>query len=204
MGLSATHTTTLCHSWSGQHSSAITEIMRGFKCKTTGQDVFTDSFKIELLHDLMYKVHGSYKTEDYTISDALIGGNKSEEDGAESNVAVVADIAKASELVEADYIVSSKEKKEIIKTYSKKVIKKIKEEQPDKVANYQKNLPTLINEIVKDCKRLHIYYTNGDEFDKFGMPILVVDDEDLSERSAKPGDKFKLYAWYDELDEEKY
>merc|ERR1712096_419745 len=193
MGLSATHTTTLCHSWSGQHSSAITEIMRGFKCKTTGQDVFTDSFKIELLHDLMYKVHGSYKTEDYTISDALIGGNKSEEAGeedeAESNVAVVADIAKASELVEADYIVSSKKKKE---------------EQPDKVANYQKNLPTLINEIVKDCKRLHIYYTNGDEFDKFGMPILVVDDEDLSERSAKPGDKFKLYAWYDELDEEKY
>merc|ERR1712096_77735 len=81
MGLSATHTTTLCHSWSGQHSSAITEIMRGFKCKTTGQDVFTDSFKIELLHDLMYKVHGSYKTEDYTISDALIGGNKSEEAG---------------------------------------------------------------------------------------------------------------------------
>ena len=172
----------------------------------TGEDVFTDSFKIEVIDDLLYKVHGKYKFEDMGVSDAAIGGNKSEENPNEETTddrVLVLDIVQASKLEVAPDLDSKKDYKGAMKTYIGKLMKTVKENNPDKLSLYKAKAQELLLDLLKDHDKVTIYYTSGDCLDKEGMPIIVVDDE-LRDSGPKAGDTFKLYAWIDGLKEEKY
>lgn len=172
----------------------------------TGEDVFTDSFKIEVIDDLLYKVHGKYKFEDMGVSDAAIGGNKSEENPNEETTddrVLVLDIVQASKLEVTPDLESKKDYKGAMKTYIGKLMKTVKENNPDKLPLYKAKAQELLLDLLKDHDKVTIYYTSGDCLDKEGMPIIVVDDE-LRDSGPKAGDTFKLYAWIDGLKEEKY
>ena len=172
----------------------------------TGEDVFTDSFKIEVIDDLLYKVHGKYKFEDMGVSDAAIGGNKSEENPNEETTddrVLVLDIVLASKLEVTPDLESKKDYKGAMKTYIGKLMKTVKENNPDKLPLYKAKVQELLLDLLKDHDKVTIYYTSGDCLDKEGMPIIVVDDE-LRDSGPKAGDTFKLYAWIDGLKEEKY
>lgn len=172
----------------------------------TGQDVFTDSFKIEVIDDLLYKVHGKYKFEDMGVSDAAIGGNKSEENPNEETTddrVLVLDIVQASKLEVTPDLSTKKDYKGAMKTYVGKLMKTVKENNPDKLPLYKAKAQELLLDLLKDHDKVTIYYTSDDCLDKEGMPIIVVDDE-LRDSGPKAGDTFKLYAWIDGLKEEKY
>ena len=172
----------------------------------TGEDVFTDSFKIEVIDDLLYKVHGKYKFEDMGVSDAAIGGNKSEENPNEETTddrVLVLDIVQASKLEVTPDLESKRDYKGAMKTYIGKLMKTVKENNPDKLPLYKAKAQELLLDLLKDHDKVTIYYTSGDCLDKEGMPIIVVDDE-LRDSGPKAGDTFKLYAWIDGLKEEKY
>merc|ERR1711885_97898 len=53
--------------------------MRLYKDLFTGKDLCTDAFKMELVDDCYYAVTGKFIVEDNTVSDEMIGGNKSAE-----------------------------------------------------------------------------------------------------------------------------
>merc|ERR1711931_552676 len=53
--------------------------MRLYKDLFTGKDLCTDAFKMELVDDCYYAVTGRFGVEDNTLSDEMIGGNKSAE-----------------------------------------------------------------------------------------------------------------------------
>lgn len=172
----------------------------------TGEDVFTDSFKIEVIDDLLYKVHGKYKFEDMGVSDAAIGGNKSEENPNEETTddrVLVLDIVQASKLEVTPDLESKRDYKGAMKTYIGKLMKTVKENNSDKLPLYKAKAQELLLDLLKDHDKVTIYYTSGDCLDKEGMPIIVVDDE-LRDSGPKAGDTFKLYAWIDGLKEEKY
>lgn len=171
-----------------------------------GEDVFTDSFKMEVVDDLLYKVHGKYKFEDMGVSDAAIGGNKSEENPEEETTddrVLVLDIVQASKLEVTPDLVSKKDYKGAMKTYIGKLMKSVKENNPDKLPLYKAKAQELLLDLLKDHDKVTIYYTSGDCLDKEGMPVIVVDDE-LRDSGPKVSDTFKLYAWIDGLKEEKY
>ena len=171
-----------------------------------GEDVFTDSFKMEVVDDLLYKVHGKYKFEDMGVSDAAIGGNKSEENPEEETTddrVLVLDIVQASKLEVTPDLVSKKDYKGAMKTYIGKLMKSVKENNPDKLPLYKAKAQELLLDLLKDHDKVTIYYTSGDCLDKEGMPVIAVDDE-LRDSGPKVGDTFKLYAWIDGLKEEKY
>jgi len=67
----------------------------------TDFDVFTDAYKVELVDDLYYKIHGKYIMTDLSIDDNLIGANKSAEDESteeEDNKILVANVVHGNRL----------------------------------------------------------------------------------------------------------
>ena len=134
-----------------------------------GEDVFTDSFKMEVVDDLLYKVHGKYKFEDMGVSDAAIGGNKSEENPEEETTddrVLVLDIVQASKLEVTPDLVSKKDYKGAMKTYIGKLMKSVKENNPDKLPLYKAKAQELLLDLLKDHDKVTIYYTSGDCLDK--------------------------------------
>ena len=74
----------------------------------TNQDMFTDVYKMELVQDLFYKIHGKFIIEDSSVDDSVFGGNKSAEveaeEEAEDNTVTVPDIVAASKLKQVNLV----------------------------------------------------------------------------------------------------
>ncbi len=61
--------------------------MRVYKCIVTGDELFTDTYPIEL-KDGLYKIKGKYVTRSDKVNDCLLGANPSaeeQEEGADEN-----------------------------------------------------------------------------------------------------------------------
>merc|ERR1712080_36853 len=131
--------------------------------------VFTDAYKVELVDDLYYKVHGKYIVEDSSISDDLIGGNKSAEaedgGGGEDNMCLIPDVVSSNKLEQAPSIVSKNDYKDAIKTFIAKLVNHVGEEDKDRAAYLKENLNL---PMLKKFKELRIYACSGDGFDLEG------------------------------------
>merc|ERR1711890_220888 len=134
---------------------------------------FTDAYKVELVDDLYYKVHGKYIVEDSSISDDLIGGNKSAEaedgGGGEDNICLIPDVVSSNKLEQAPSIVSKNDYKDAIKTFIAKLVNHVGEEDKDRAAFLKENLKEkLVLPMLKKFKELRIYACSGDGFDLEG------------------------------------
>ena len=145
----------------------------------TNFDVFTDVYKMELVADIFWNVTGKYIVEDSSIDDALIGGNASEEavaegDDGESNKVLIPDSVAASKLQECMGISSKKDLKDYLSKYVKNLVKKIEEDDPDRVKYLKENMQEkFIKPLLADFKKLRFYAPDGDEFDNDGTVVFL-------------------------------
>merc|ERR1719411_841237 len=173
----------------------------------TESDVCTDVYKIELVDDLYYKIHGKFIIEDSSVDDSVFGGNKSaeaeeEDDGEEDNKVLVPDIVTASKLQQVPTIVSKSDFKDYIKKYVGKLIKKVGEENADRAAFLKANLnEKFVMPLLKDFKVLRFYASDGDEFDLEGGIVYFKQDAPDGEETA--GTKCTARILKDALWEEK-
>jgi len=80
-----------------------------FKDLFTGDELFSDSFPVQLINETVYKVKGKLRTDTFDIDEKAIGGNASAEggeEGADTASKQGVDIVMNSRLVE--YALSKK------------------------------------------------------------------------------------------------
>jgi len=172
----------------------------------TESDVCTDVYKIELIDDLYYKVHGKYIIEDSSVDDSVFGGNKSaeaeEEEGEEDNKVLVPDFVAASKLLQAPSIVSKSDLKDYIKKYAGKLIKKVGEGDADRAAFLKSNMnEKFVMPMLKNFKQLRFYASDGDEFDLEGGLLFV--EQEVADGEEVAGTKCTAMFLKDQVFEEK-
>jgi len=129
-----------------------------FKDLFTGDELFSDSLPLELIHETVYKVKGKLRTDTFDIDDKAIGGNASAEggeDGSESASKQGVDIVLNSRLVE--YALSKKDYMTHIKGYMKSVKDKLQETKPADSELFQKNVQPFIKEVLNDFKEYQLF-----------------------------------------------
>lgn len=163
-----------------------------YKDLFSGDELFSDSFPVQLIHDTVYKVKGKLRTDTYEIDDSAIGGNASAEggeDGSESTSKQGVDIVLNSRLVE--YALGKKDYMTHIKTYMKAVKDKLQESKPTESELFQKNVQPFIKEVLNDFKEYQLFC--GESMAPDGMLALMKWEEETP----------YMYFFKHGLDEEK-
>merc|ERR1712072_1363156 len=173
----------------------------------TETDVCTDSYKIELVEDLYYKVEGKHIIEDSSVDDSVFGGNKSaeaEDEGGEeeNNKVLIPDFVAASKLEQPPSLVSKNDFKEYIKKYVGKLIKKVGETDADRASFLKANLnEKFVMPLLKDFKNTRFYASDGDEYDLEGGLIYIT--QEVPDGEETVGTKCTAMILKDALFEEK-
>ncbi|XP_023119966.1 translationally-controlled tumor protein homolog [Amphiprion ocellaris] len=145
-----------------------------YKCIITGDEMFSDIYKITETHDgLFIEVEGKTitRTSD-DIDDSLLGGNASAEEVQESN--------ESSSVSGVDIVLNHKlqetgfEKKSYtayIKEYMKAVKAKLEETNPEKVDAFKANAPAGVKAIMGNFKNFQFF--TGESMNPVGTVGLL-------------------------------
>lgn len=142
----------------------------------TNEEVFTSAYRVELIDDLYYKVHGKYCVEDLGVADHLIGANRSAEDECceeEDNKVLKPNIISSNNLEETT-IDNKKDYGDAISKYVKKLVKKVEETDKERAEFLRQNLKEkfvlpFIQKIKK--KEVRIFASGNDQYDLEGSLI---------------------------------
>jgi len=145
-----------------------------YKDAVTGDEMFSDSYKIKLVDDVIYEVTGKYVTRKQGEV-VLPGSNASQEEQdegtdetSESGIDLVLDMR----LVEAPYLADKKGYSGYIKDYMKALLKRVGEKTPNELDSFKKNVQIAVKKIMEKHGDLQFYTgesMNGSE----GMVALV-------------------------------
>merc|ERR1712147_279313 len=147
----------------------------------TGKDLCTDAFKMELVDDCYYAVTGKFIVEDNTVSDEMIGGNKSAEgvddegdDGEYKKIVPnVIFSNKLEERYNSDAL--SKDFKQLVKDmkpYIQKLLAKIAETDADRSKLMKESIQTFPKNVVKPNIGDFNFYQTEDDLDMEGQIIF--------------------------------
>jgi len=174
-----------------------------FKCSVTGDELFSDAFKLTYdapgCHECMVAFNSKLTSEKSgDVDDSLIGGNKSAEgeddEGVEASNAVSAlDVVHAHILKEITFN-TKQELKDWFKDYLKGIKKKLPED-PDKCKARQKQIVTAFNWLCEKLKSDELTCFQGESQQYESTILFAVWNED--------GMSATCYAFIDSLDEEK-
>lgn len=162
-----------------------------FKDLFTGDELFSDSFPVELIHNCIYKVKGKLRTDTFDIDDSAIGGNASAEcgeEGAESTSKQGVDIVLNGRLVE--YALGKKDYMAHIKTYMKNIKDKLSDK-PDVCEAFQKDVQPFIKNVLASFDDYQLFC--GESMAPDGMLALMKWEEETP----------YMYFFKHGLDEEK-
>jgi len=146
--------------------------MRIYKCIFTGDELFSDSYKMRLIDDVIYEVYGKVvnrKQDDIKIE----GFNPSAEEADEGTDACVetgVDIVLNHRLCESYAFGDKKSFTAYLKDYMKKLIAKLEETQPDQVDVFKTNVNKQMKEILGRFKDLQFF--TGESMDCDGMVAM--------------------------------
>lgn len=163
-----------------------------YKDLFSGDELFSDSFPVQLINETVYKVKGKLRTDTFDIDDSAIGGNASAEggeDGSEAASKQGVDIVLNSRLVE--YSLGKKDYMTHIKTYMKAVKDKLQDIKPAESELFQKNVQPFIKEVLNDFKEYQLFC--GESMAPDGMLALMKWEEETP----------YMYFFKHGLDEEK-
>merc|ERR1711931_131977 len=148
--------------------------MRLYKDLFTGKDLCTDAFKMELVDDCYYVVTGKFIVEDNTISDEMIGGNKSAEgvddEGDDGEYKKIVPNVIASNKLEERY--NSDALSKDIKPYIQKLLAKIAETDGDRSELMKKSIQTFLKDVVKKNIGDFSFYQTEEDHDMEGQIIF--------------------------------
>jgi len=148
--------------------------MRIYKDIFTGDEMFSDTYKIKLVDEVMYEVYG--KVEQRKEGDIKIdGANPSAEgedadEGTEEGVTSGVDIILNHRLVETGFA-DKKGYTVYLKDYMKKVVDKLETSAPDQVDVFKTNINKVMKDVLTRFKDLQFY--TGESMDCEGMLALM-------------------------------
>ncbi|TPP57406.1 Translationally controlled tumor-associated [Fasciola gigantica] len=146
--------------------------MRVYVDQVSGDEMFTDSSKFELVDEVAYEVEGKYVIVSNKIDDRLLGANPSAEDKAEEleeGCERVIDIIHGMrltkwELTKKDYV-------GYIKDYVQTIKKRLEESDPERAAVFQKNVSQYIKKILENFKDYDTYVS--EHWEGTGWVVLM-------------------------------
>jgi len=146
--------------------------MRIYKDIFTGDEMFSDTYKIKLVDDVMYEVTG--KLISRTLGDVqLEGSNPSQEEADEGTDHVSEsgiDVVLNHRLCETGFA-DKKSFTLYLKDYMKKLVEKLQETQPDQVDIFKNNTNKVMKDILGRFKELQFF--TGESMDPEGMIAMV-------------------------------
>jgi len=174
--------------------------MKIFKDLFTGDELFSDSFPIELVDDIIYKVKGKVRTDTFDIDSSAIGGNASAEggegdEGAEATSKQGVDIIMNSRLVE--YGLNKKDYVTHIKGYMAEVLKYLNENKPAEAPKFKENVEKFVKKVVGEFKEYQFFC--GESMKPDGMLALMRWEDNDDGKSQTP----YMYFFKHGLKEEK-
>jgi hypothetical protein len=171
--------------------------MRIYKDIFTGDEMFSDTYKIKLEKEVLYEVYGKLETR--KIGDVQIdGANPSAEEadeGTDEAVESGVDIVLNHRLCETGFA-DKKQFTVYLKDYMKKVVAKLEEKSPDQVDIFKKNINDVMKDILGRFKDLQFF--TGESMDAEGM-IAMMEYRDVDGVSTPI-----LMCFKHGLDEEKF
>jgi len=172
--------------------------MKVFKDLFSGDEMFMDSDKFELVHDAVYKVEGKYISRN-AVGDIVLGGaNASAEEvdeGTDEATESGVDVVLNMRLTETGFN-GKKEYLSYLKGYMKKVQEKLAETAPGEVDTFKAGCNAFMKEKLTKFKDLQFF--QGESMDADAMIALMVY-EDNKEGNEAPF----LYFFKHGLEEEK-
>lgn len=146
--------------------------MRIYKCIFTGDEMFSDSFKMRLIDEVVYEVYGKLvqrKHGDVAIDGANPSAEEADE-GTEDAVESGIDVALNSRLVETYAFGDKKSFTLYLKDYMKKLIAKLEENSPDQVEVFKTNINKYMKDVLGRFKDLQFF--TGESMDCDGMVAI--------------------------------
>ncbi|KAL6428516.1 translationally-controlled tumor protein homolog [Cataglyphis hispanica] len=133
--------------------------MRIYKDLFTGDEMFSDTYKIKLVDDVLYEVYGkliSRKSGEVNIA----GFNPSAEEADEGTDEVVesgVDVVLNHRLQETFAFGDKKSYTLYLKDYMKKLVARLEEESPDQVEVFKTNMNKVMKDILGRFKELQFF-----------------------------------------------
>ncbi|XP_017784783.1 PREDICTED: translationally-controlled tumor protein homolog [Nicrophorus vespilloides] len=172
--------------------------MRIYKDKFTGDEMFSDSYKMKLVDEVLYEVYGklvSRKHGDISIA----GFNPSAEEeteGTDEAVETGVDIVLNHRLCETYAFGDKKSYTVYLKDYMKKLVAKLEETNPDQVDVFKTNMNKVMKDILGRFKELQFF--TGESMEIEGMVGL------MEYRDVEGGQIPVMMFFKHGLDEEKF
>jgi len=172
--------------------------MRIYKDIFTGDEMFSDTYKLKLVDDVLYEVYG--KLVQRKQGDVQIDGfNPSAEDadeGTDEAVESGVDIVLNHRLAESYAFGDKKGYTAYLKDYMKKLVARLEEKSPDQVEIFKTNMNKVMKDILGRFKELQFF--TGESMDIDGMVGLL-------EYREINGDSVPVMMFFKHgLDEEKF
>jgi len=172
--------------------------MRIYKDIFTGDEMFSDTYKIKLVDDVIYEVtgkHVSRKAGEVILDGANASAEEADEgtiEGVESGV----DIVLNHRLVETFAFGDKKGYTAYLKDYMKKLVEKLQEKSPDQVDVFKTNMSKVMKELLGRFKEFQFF--TGESMDCDGMVGIL-------EYREIEGDSVPVFMFFKHgLEEEKF
>jgi len=145
--------------------------MKLYKCTTSGDEMFSDTYKMRLIDGVVFEVYG----KNVTRSDGdikLDGANPSAEEaeeGVDPNAVTGVDIVLNHRLVETHFA-DKKQYMTYLKSYMKTISERIDKTEPDQAEQLKKNLNNYVKAVLGRFKELQFF--TGENMDCDGIIAL--------------------------------
>ncbi|KAG8232648.1 hypothetical protein J437_LFUL012608 [Ladona fulva] len=190
--------------WRASRESRVARIlthllkMRIYKDIFTGDEMFSDTYKMKLIDDVLYEVTGRLVTRKQGEIQ-LDGANPSAEeglDGTDESVESGVDIVLNHRLAETYAFGDKKSYTLYLKDYMKKLVAKLEEKSPDQVDTFKNNMSKVMKDIIGRFKDLQFF--TGESMDIDGM-VAMLEYRDIE------GESVPIMMFFKHgLDEEKF
>jgi len=154
------------------HPTAVRMLI--YKDAITGDEMFSDSYKIKLVDDVIYEVTGKYVTR--KLGDVVLAGaNASQEEqdeGTEESAESGIDVCLNQRLVEVPFLGDKKAYMGYIKDYMKALLKRVEANSPKELETFKKNIQPAVKKIMDRHDNLQ-FFTGESMNASEGMVALV-------------------------------
>jgi len=145
-----------------------------YKDAITGDELFSDSYKIKLVNEVIYEVTGKYVTRkegDIVLAGSNASQEEQDEGTDETSVSGI-DVVLNQRLVEVPFMGDKKAYQGYIKDYMKALVKRVEEKTPNEVEKFKKNVQTAVKGILE--KHGDLQFFTGESMNAAeGMVALV-------------------------------
>lgn len=147
--------------------------MKIYKDIFTGDEMFSDTYKIKLIDDVLYEVYGKVitrKSGDIEIAGFNPSAEEADE-GTDEAVESGVDVVMNHRLQETFAFTDKKSYTSYLKDYMKKLVTKLEKQSPDQVEVFKLNTNKVMKDILSRFKDLQFF--TGESMDIDGIVALL-------------------------------